>query len=429
MIKPIAITNLPLSKTIHGLLPSATLVINEKMRTMIQNGQEVYRFGFGQSPFPVPSPVIKALQKHAFQKDYLPVKGLLPLRQAVADFNQRKLGLDCSAEDILIGPGSKELIYNLQMAYDGDVLLPNPSWVSYAPQAHLLNKKVWWIETKEEENWRVSPEHLDQLCASCPTPHRILILNYPNNPTGTTYSPKQLESLADVCRKHNVLVIADEIYGEVHHSSPRVSLSQFYPEGTIISEGLSKWCGAGGWRLGTFTFPKEYRWLLDAMAKIASETYSSVSAPIQYAAVEAFKPNEEILTYLQHSRKILSAVANFVYQQLREVAITMPAPEGGFYLFPNFGNYRSQLAKKGIKNSTQLCEKLLEETGVALLPSVAFGRPPEELTARLAFVDFDGERLLEKLGNGAKPEEDMFIKNNCPQILKATQLIRNWLPR
>ena len=417
----------PLTKSVQGLQPSATLLINEQSNALIQEGKKVYRLGFGQSPFPIPSSIVKALQEHAHEKDYLPVKGLPQLRTAVSNFNKRKLGLDCTFEDVMIGPGSKELIFNLQMAFDGDLLLPSPSWVSYEPQANLNHKKVWWIPTSESNGWRLTPDALDEICSSVSNPNKLLILNYPNNPTGTSYSLSQLKPLADVCRKHNILVIADEIYGELHHKSPRISLSKFYPEGTIISEGLSKWCGAGGWRLGTFTFPKNYHWLQDAMATIASETYSAVSAPIQYAAVEAFNGNEEISDYLQHSQSILDAIGNFMYQKLSAINITMSAPKGGFYLFPNFEYYRLFLQKKGIQNSSQLCEILLKETGVALLPGVAFGRPSEELTARLSYVDFDGKKLLELIKNEKITMSDDFIEKNCPQIFEATLHIQSWL--
>lgn len=418
-----------LSKNLHpkvqSLKPSATLRINERSAKLLAEGRTIYRLGFGQSPFPVPPVVVQSLQDNAHQKDYLPVKGLRSLREAVALYTSKYTKQSVSAEQVLIGPGSKELIFNLQMAFDGDLILPSPSWVSYEPQAHLLGKKTHWIPTYEQDNWLLAPEQLDQACAQIDNPAKLLILNYPNNPTGTTYSAKQLKALVQVLRKNKVLVIADEIYGEVHHGQGHTSLSSFYPEGTVISSGLSKWCGAGGWRLGTFVLPRSYSWLADAMAAIASETFSAVSAPIQYAAITAFQMDTPIQHYLATSRAILSVIGNYVYQNLSALQIKTAPPMGGFYLFPNFEHYRFHLQQKGIETSPDLCADLLESAGIALLPGTAFGRPPRELTARLAFVDFDGTQALEYYQTHIPTQT--FISDYCPKIEQAMLALQKWV--
>ena len=137
----------------------------------------------------------------------------------------------------------------------------------------------------------------------------------------------------------------------------------YYPEGTIVSSGLSKWCGAGGWRLGTFTFPGELDWLLEKMAAVASETYTSVSAPIQYAAVRAFQGGVQIERYLAHARRILARLGNECAAVLTDGNIRVHAPCGGFYLFIDFAPLKEKLAARGITESGTLCEQLLEETG------------------------------------------------------------------
>lgn len=391
-----------LNPAIRALVPSATLAINERSLALIKAGKKVFRFGFGQSPFPVPEEVVKELKKHAREKDYLPVKGLWALREAVAKFHQRTQGLQFSAGDILIGPGSKELIFNLQLAFDGDILLPSPSWVSYEPQARISGKKVHWIDTQPSDKWCLTPKALENICRKLTGRRKFLLLNYPNNPSGTTYTADQLKALAAIAREHKLLILADEIYGEVHHDGAHHSIAEFYPEGTIISGGLSKWCGAGGWRLGTMAFPSGYLWLQDAVAIIASETYTSVSAPVQYAAVRAFADSPAIGHYLNSCRNILKGVGNYVFSHLNSCYVKMPAPEGGFYLFPSFDTHKDHLKTKGIYTSTDFCERLLEDTGVALLPGIAFGRPAEELTTRLSFVDFSGNRAL-KAVSGKDP--------------------------
>jgi len=414
--------------------PSATLRINERSQQLVDAGQTVYRLGFGQSPFPVPASVREALQANAHQKDYLPVKGLPALRAAVAGFHRRTLEMDCEARQVMIGPGSKELIFSLQMVLDADLLLPSPSWVSYEPQANLLGRKTWWIDTLEAKDWRLTPDALDDICQKTTNPNKLLILNYPNNPTGTTYSENDLHQLAEVLRQHSVIVLADEIYGEVSHTHAHSSLAQVYAEATILSGGLSKWCGAGGWRLGTFLFPKELLYIQDAMATVASETFSAVSAPIQYAAITAFDGNDEIQSYLKGSNQILHWIGKYVHKHLTAprtddfsrrgisdttakvvgTGITMPAPEGGFYLFPNFNAYKNIFQQKNIYDSEAMCEYILTETGLALLPGTAFGRPSDELTARLSYVDFDGAFALKNYEK--YNSEDEFVAACCPKI-------------
>lgn len=292
-----------LNLNVRGLKTSSTLAINEKSNKLIQEGKEVFKFGLGQSPFPVPELVVEALRRNAHQKDYLPVKGLRALQEAVASFNFRTQKLNTDPSHVLIGPGSKELIFLLQLVYYGDLIIPTPSWVSYSPQAHIIGRHVRWASTREENNWRLSYEDLENICREDPDRPRIVILNYPSNPTGYTYPIERLKLLAAVARKYKVILVSDEIYGMIHHQGQHVSIARFYPEGTIISSGLSKWCGAGGWRLGTFSFPKHLSWLLDAMAVVASETFTSTSAPIQHAAVTAFEDHPELDIYL-HLRPI-----------------------------------------------------------------------------------------------------------------------------
>ncbi|RMF57199.1 MAG: pyridoxal phosphate-dependent aminotransferase, partial [Calditrichaeota bacterium] len=383
-----------LNLNVRGLGQSDTLAINEQCAELICSGKEIFKFGLGQSPFPVPEQVVEALRANAHQKDYLPVKGLYALREAVADYHRRKDGVQRSADDVLIGPGSKELMFLMQLVYYGDLVIPTPSWVSYAPQAQIIGRQVRWIPTTSANYWLVTPDELEHVCESDPSRPRLLIINYPNNPTGHTYSREHLKELAEVAHKYRILLLSDEIYGEIHHEGKHVSIAQFYPEGTIISSGLSKWCGAGGWRLGTFIFPRTLRWLLDSMAAVASETFTSTSAPIQYAAVRAFQGGPEIETYLTRCRIVLRALARHCTQKLKDVGIKIYEPRGAFYLFPSFSPLQEKLEAHGITTSPQLCKRILEETGVAGLPGTSFGRPEHKLTLRLAYVDFDGEKVL-----------------------------------
>lgn len=421
--------NVHLNLNVRGLKQSATLAINEKSAQLIKEGRQVYRLGLGQSPFPVPQPVVDELRANAHQKSYLAVRGLAGLREAVAAYHRRMHGIERDTDDVLVGPGSKELMFILQLVYYGDLVIPTPSWVSYAPQAKIVGRQIRWVPTLPENDWRLMPDELDRLCHEDPSRPRIVMLNYPSNPTGDSYTLEELKALARVARKYKVILVSDEIYGELHHRGQHVSIARFYPEGTLISGGLSKWCGAGGWRLGTFTFPHSLRWLLETMAIVASETYTSTSAPIQYAAIRAFEGGMEIEQYLAQSRRVLRHLGRHVWRRLQTCGARVSEPVGAFYLFPDFSALRGKLAERGIRDSAKLCTTLLEETGVATLPGVDFGRPLDELTLRLAYVDFDGARALvaaQQLPPG-KELDKAFLELYCPNVVHAMEALSRWM--
>ena len=418
-----------LNLNVRGMKPSATVALNELSDRLLAEGKKIFKLGLGQSPFPVPRSVVDELKANAHQKQYLPVKGLPELRDSVAEYHRKAEGIASGGDDVLVGPGSKELMFLLQLVYYGDLVVPSPSWVSYAPQAQIIGRKIEWIRTRQEDGWRVTPDQLLALGARDSDRPRIVILNYPSNPTGNTYTVEELKELARAARKLRVVLLSDEIYGELHHKDQHVSIARFYPEGTIISAGLSKWCGAGGWRLGTFTFPRSLSWLLDGMAAVASETFTSTCAPIQYAAVRAFQGGMELQRYLWYSRRILSALGRWSARTLRDAGVRADRPQGGFYLFPDFSPFADVLRARGITTSTELCARLLQETGVAILPGVEFGRPAEELTARLAYVDFDGARALaavETLPRDKKLNGE-FLLGYCECVLTAVNLICDWV--
>jgi aspartate aminotransferase len=423
----------PVSLNLHvrGLDQSPTLAINDRSRELQEHGRPVYRLGLGQSPFPVPVPVVDALKLHAHEKDYLPARGLPELREAVAEFHRRENGIEARPENVLIGPGSKELMFLLQLVYYGELIVPTPCWVSYVPQARIIGRTVSLIHTSADDDYRMTAERLRQHCERQQDDYRprILILNYPSNPVGCTYTEEDLAELAEVARKYQVVLLSDEIYGQLHHTGAHVSIARHYPEGTIISSGLSKWCGAGGWRLGTFMFPPDLDWLLEKMAAVASETYTSVCAPIQYAAVRAFKGGVRIERYLWHVRRILRTLGNRRRQLFVDAGLRVPQPAGAFYLFLDFHPLSDKLAARGITDCATLCDRLLADTGVAILPGEAFGRLPNELTARLAYVDFDGSKALAASETIPidQPLPDDFTTVHCSRVVEATRLISEWV--
>jgi aspartate aminotransferase len=418
-----------LHRGVRRLGKSPTIAIQERCAELARAGRSVYRLGLGQSPFPVPDPVVEALREHASRKEYLPTRGLPELREAVAEHHRRRHGTACTPEDVLVGPGSKELMFLLQVVFDGQLIVPTPAWVSYAPQARILGRSVSFVPTEAADGWKVRPDGLDALCEAGTRRARILVLNYPSNPTGNSYSAGELEQLGKVASRHGVVVLSDEIYADLHHRGEHVSIERFYPHGTIVSSGLSKWCGAGGWRLGTFAFPSALRWLLEAMEAVASETYTSTSAPIQYAAVRAFQGGIEIERYLWRVRRILAALAAASVGRLRAAGVCAVEPVGAFYLFADFGPLAERLAGRGIRTSPALCRRLLDEAGVAILPGSDFGRAATELVARIAYVDFEGARALaaaEARGEEAAIDAE-FLERYCGRTLDGVGLLCEWL--
>ncbi len=410
-----------LNSNIKKVKPSATLAINELSNKLERQGKKIYKFGLGQSPFPVPKIIEKELQKNAYQKNYLNVSGLEILRKQVAKYHHKKNKYKYSPDNVVIGPGSKELIFQTQLVLNCDLILPSPSWVSYEPQAQILNKKVFWLQTSYKSNWHLEAKTLDKFCKKNRKNKKLLILNSPNNPSGTRN--EELINIAKVAKKHNVIIIADEIYAELDFSGKYKSISHYYSEGTIVSSGLSKWCGAGGWRLGTIIFPNKLTYIKDAIRVIASETYTAVSAPIQYAAIKAYTHNHE--NFLKHSRLIFKFISEYIYKELIKNNIQCIKPQGGFYMLCDFGKI-IKVKRKKINTSSILCKIILKQTGFAMLPGSDFGLNEKKLITRIAYVDFNGQNALKVIYKKNKLS-DLDIKNHFPKIHQGINKLTHWI--
>ena len=398
---------------VKNLKTSSTLRINEISKELEAQGKEIFKFGFGQSPFKVPEDVVIELRKNSHQNIYLPVQGLYELRSSIAKYISKIKNYEYKAENIIIGPGTKELMFLLQILFDGEILLPSPSWVSYEPQSILAENKVHWIETRREQNWFPRAEDIEKIIDK--NKNYLLFLNSPNNPSGQIC--KNLDEISKVVKKYNILVLSDEIYSELVFENNYKSISNFCPERTIISNGLSKWCGAGGWRLGHFVIPNELKELGNSLKVLASETFSSVSAPVQYAAIAAYTNDHN--NYINSSRNILKSIGEYVYENLKSNKVLLNKPQGGFYLMPEF------LDKK-FNSSSEMCDDLLKSTGVAILPGSEFGFPESKLVARLSFTDFDGEEFMKNIPKNLKIDENLLNKF-APKIVEGTKRLKAWV--
>ena len=403
-----------LKNIVKNLKPSSTLKINEVSRELESKGEKIFKFGFGQSPFEVPQDVVKELRNNAFQNKYLPMQGLKELREAVAKYTSTKKNYKYNSENVIIGPGSKELMFLLQIIFEGDIILPAPSWVSYAPQAILGRNKIQSIQTTRENNWFPTGTEIEKVILKDQNKNYLLFLNSPNNPSGQVC--ENLEEISQVAKKYNLIILSDEIYSELSFKEGFKSISNFCPEKTIISTGLSKWCGAGGWRLGYFIIPDTLKNLRDSINVLASETFSSVSAPIQYAAITAY--STDYSKYINDSKNILKAVGNYVYENLKSNKVIINKSQGGFYLMPEFSN-------KSFSTSSEMCDNLLKETGVALLPGSDFGFDKKKMLARLSFTDFNGQDFMKNIQSEKKINDDLILKF-APNVVEGVDKLKKW---
>ena len=403
-----------LKNLVKDLKPSSTLLINETSRKLEEQGKKIYKFGFGQSPFKVPEDVVNELKDNAHQNKYLPMQGLSELRDTVAKYTSKRKNYDYKSENVIIGPGSKELMFLLHVIFDGEIILPAPSWVSYAPQAILGRNKIQILQTNRENNWFPTAAEIEEVVLKDKNKNYLLFLNSPNNPSGQIC--KNLDEISKIVNKYNLIILSDEIYSELTFENSFMSISNFCPEKTIISTGLSKWCGAGGWRLGYFLIPDKLVEIKNMINVLASETFSAVSAPIQYAAIKAYENDHS--NYINKSRNILSAVGNYVYENLKSNKVLINKPQGGFYLMPEFLN-------KVFNSSSEMCDSILNDTGVALLPGSDFGFAQTQMLARLSFTDFDGQEFMSKIEDNQKIDNDHIVKF-APKVVEGVDKLKRW---
>ncbi len=409
------------NSTFEGLVPSSTLFVNETVNRLWQQGEQVFHMGFGESRFDVHPRLQNALSSHANKKSYLPAKGLPALIEVVARYYTSKLETPFTNSQVLIGPGSKALIYGLQMVMDADLYLPSPSWVSYGPQAQLLGNKFNYIPSSVDDDYGLDIDALDTLVKASDNPCKMLVINSPNNPTGQVMSDSFLQELAAYCRANDIWVLSDEIYFQVCHGERQhVSISKYYPEGTFVLGGLSKHLSIGGWRVGVALLPDTElgKTLMQKMTVFASETWSGVSAPIQYAAIEAYSEHDDVERYIADCRDIHGIRTRFIREALIQLGIRCTEAQGGFYIAANFDQYKNALLALNIRSASDLSMHLLEHYKIATLPGSDFGLPKHTFTLRLStsYLDMeteaDPQRIFELNKTGISSHALMSIENH-----------------
>jgi aspartate aminotransferase len=407
--------------------PSATLLINEHCQKLIREGKKVYRLGFGQSPFPVPEFLVNALCKNAHRGEYSPVVGIHDLRQKIAEHYSKRDNRVITANDVMIGPGSKELLYLIQLAcQDSNSFFPSPAWVSYPAHMNMLEKDGKIVPTSYMDSWKLTTRNVKPVLKD-KTGLSMLILNTPNNPTGLVYSEQELANLAKLFEENNTTVIADEIYEHMQFDNEFCSIAKVLPSQTIISSGFSKSMGCGGWRIGYAIFPPEMADVRRAVTALASETFSCPASPTQYAMLEVFNPdNADVMQdYLLKSRKILQAIGLWSANFLNECNIDTHTPQGGFYIFPDFNKFAHLFRRNNINNSEEMCQAMLDATGVGLLPGNEFSTLGG-YQARVCYIDFDGKAAMENVPDSGEIDEE-WLRENCKNVVEGVERIGDWV--
>ena len=368
---------LTLSSRVQEIKPSPTLAITAKAKLLQAEGVDVINFGAGEPDFDTPDNIkaagIKAIEDGF--TNYTAVPGIPQLRQAISAKLKRENNLDYTENEIMVSCGGKHSFYNLAQALldPGDeVIIPAPYWVSYPPMVSLAGGIPVVLETSQSEDFKLSPASLQ---AAITPKTRAVVINSPSNPTGAAYSWDELQALAAVVVKNDILLISDEIYehitydGFAQRSPAEISLE--VKKHCIILNGVSKSYSMTGWRIGFTAGPAP---LIAAMTKIQSQSTSNPTSISQMAAIEAYNGPQDYVV------NVLTAFAErraFIIKALNEIpGITCFNPQGAFYAFPNVeGLLRKSCNGKIIDSSLTLCALLLDEAKIAAVPGEAFGAP------------------------------------------------------
>jgi aspartate aminotransferase len=388
------------SERIKAIKPSPTLAINAKAVSLRQAGVDVISFGVGEPDFDTPRHIrqagVRAIEE-GFTR-YTAAGGIPELKDAIVEKLRSDNNLSYEREEVMVSCGGKHVLYNLAQATlnPGDeVIIPAPFWVSYPPIVVLAGARPVIVETGEAEDFKLSPDALE---AAITARTKLLVLNSPSNPTGSVYTHWELERLAEVILRHDISVVSDEIYEKlIFDGKPFCSIAQVSEElkgKVFVVNGVSKTYAMTGWRIGYVAGARE---VIAGMTKIQSQSTSNPNSIAQKAAIAALTGPQDSVGHMVQAfderRKYLVGRLNAM------PGIHCNMPVGAFYAFPNFGDYfKTDPQGRDIKGSANLCEYLLTEARVALVPGIAFGADD--------FVRFSYATSLEAIKEGVDRIEE-----------------------
>ncbi|ASS91705.1 MULTISPECIES: pyridoxal phosphate-dependent aminotransferase [Aeribacillus] len=390
-----------LSKRVSTLTPSSTLAITAKAKELKAAGHDVIGLGAGEPDFNTPDHILDAAEKAMKEghTKYTPSGGLISLKEAIIEKFKKDQHLEYKPSEIIVSTGAKHALYTLFQAIldDGDeVIIPSPYWVSYPEQVKLAGGAPVFVEGREENQFKITPDQLQQAITN---KTKAVIINSPSNPTGMIYTRDELKELAEVCLSHDLIIVSDEIYEKlVYGENEHVSIAQISPEvkeKTIIINGVSKSHSMTGWRIG---YAAGNERIIQAMTNLASHSTSNPTSIAQYAAIAAYEGPQEPVEIM---RRAFEDRLNIIYEKLVQIpGFSCIKPQGAFYLFPNA---KEAAEITGFRNVDEFVEALLEEEKVALVPGSGFGAPDN---VRLSYAT-----SLELL-NKAIERIDRFVNNH-----------------
>ena len=358
---------------LHG---ESAFAIMAKANSLEAEGKSIIHLEIGQPDFKTPQNIIDAACNalNSGKTGYTPTPGIPQLRETIAEHCWRHKNVKVDPSEVVVVPGGKPIMFYtmLTLVNPGDeVIIPVPSFVCYGPLTTIAGGVPVMLETKAEDDFKLTAESLK---AAITDKTKVLILPFPNNPTGAIMTAEELEEIAKIIRGTNIAVISDEIYAELTFTGKRhVSIASLpgMRERTVVVNGFSKAYAMTGWRMGYTAAPKE---ITEQMLKI--HQYGIMCAPTtsQYAAIEALRNGDEDIEYMaaEYNRR-----RRFIVDGLRKIGIPCFEPHGAFYVFPNIGAF-------GL-SSEEFCERLLYEEGVAIVPGTAFGECGEGF-ARISYA-------------------------------------------
>jgi aspartate aminotransferase len=362
-------TPLPLSSWAKNISPSPTLAIDAKAKALQAAGEDVCSFAAGEPDFDTPQFIkdaaIAALQSG--KTKYAPTPGIEPLRQAIADRYLTEYGYKITSGQVVVSPGGKYSCYLAILATcsPGDeAIVPAPYWVSYPEMIKLAGATPKFVLCDDRAGFKLTPA----LLAAAITPRtKLVILNSPSNPTGAIYSRAELSALAEVAVRHNLYVLADEMYEHLiydgHEPVNFATLSTAVAERTITVAGFSKTYAMTGWRLGTLVAPLP---IAKACSELQSQMSSNATTFAQYGALVALKEKAQAVAALSEMKTAFDRRRRYLHAELNRIpGVTCLLAGGAFYLFPNISSF-------GLKD-TDFCARLLEQEKVAAVPGSAFG--------------------------------------------------------
>ncbi|MFD2209082.1 pyridoxal phosphate-dependent aminotransferase [Virgibacillus halophilus] len=362
-----------LANRVQSLTPSSTLAISAKAKMLKQQGHDVIGLGVGEPDFNTPSFINEAAIEaiHKGMTKYTPASGTAELKKAIAAKLKADNQLMYSTDQIVVTSGAKHALYTLFQVIlnKGDeVIIPAPYWVSYPEQVKLAQGSPVYVQGQEENGFKITSDQLEKVISD---KTKAIIINSPSNPTGMMYSKEELQILGDICLKHNILIVSDEIYEKLIYTSDEhvsiASLSSELQDLTVVINGVSKSHAMTGWRIGYAAGPTK---LIKAMSDHVSHATSNPNSIAQHAAEAAYSAEKDPTIEM---RSVFQDRLDTLYRLLDDIPyITCKKPKGAFYLFPNV---KEAALKSGFSTVDEWVEALLEEEKVALVPGSGFGSP------------------------------------------------------